>query len=934
MPPSVETSRCIAGRYVLRNVIGRGGHGEVWEASDTLTHALVAIKLLRSDAGFGAKDAEGDLKPQMYKLGGEPARVRREVSALRLLRIPGVVQMLDEGIDDGQPFLVMERVAGSPFPAAANRSWSSIATTTLALLETLDRVHAAGVVHRDIKPGNVLVDEHGHPTLLDFGLSLGPSLVRDSRDDGHIRGTPGYLAPEQIVGETITPATDLYALGVMLYEALSGHLPHETDDFQTLMRLRLTVAPPRLADIAPDVPVAIANAIDSLLARTPKERPQSASELIDRLRDRTVHRGTFRGDRSAVDALVAAAREKRSVDLAGMRGTGRTHTLQEVAAVLADMGLGAVWTVPGKRPFSSLVNVMDVSDEPKQRKPDPAAVDRALAEMLNAGRVILADDEAGLDRHSRSALERARSFGSVIRVVDTIEEETTLARDDVVVLALWPEARLRDLFVGPDRIFHLREDAAHELCARSQGLPSRIFGKLASWERAGLAQKVGHQWMLSREALDRIAAQIERAQADPIEIVAETLALAEPLVLQGWLGRATALLLEGLWAARQGAAQGSGGGFGAKDVEGGPKLQMFNRGESRILGWLVELAIADGSPRALDSVLYELCRVAHSTAETEALEQLVRAALAMRTIGGDRAISLVDGITPFLNLDLERARQQVRVQSARRCSFEREQSVLAEAEVWARHAGERAQARFSGWLGRLRYREGRFDEAAELHAKAAIGEPWTTERVATNLNCASALIEAFRFDEAVVVADEARRLSAECRHVYYEARAEWLMRMARYRRGDLLDVDEELVDLAAQTGVVDLEALVGLTEAAIAWRRGDMERMVVLARRTEQRWTMLDNTWGALFARTLAIAATGTSTEEWDALAHAATEIPVSGAGIQMLGLLALRRADAAAELMPAMIELRNAIPERHWRYRMDVLSVDEAWAFVEQRWK
>ncbi|MBK9261654.1 MAG: serine/threonine protein kinase [Polyangiaceae bacterium] len=875
---SEHVPHCIAGRYVLRSVIGRGGHGEVWEADDTLTQTLVAVKLLRSDVGV------------------EPARVRREVSALRLLRIPGVVQMLDEGIDGGRPFLVMERISGSPFPGTPEKTWSSIAGPTLALLETLDRVHTAGVVHRDIKPGNVLVDEHGRPTLLDFGLSLGPSLARDSASDDHILGTPDYLAPEQIVGDTITPATDLYAIGVMLYEALSGRLPHEADDFQTLMRLRLTEPSPRLSDIAPDVPVAITNTIDSLLVRAPKERPQSARDLIDRLRDRT-----------------------------------------------------------------------------------------------------------------------ARAIPSI----------------EVVSLEPWPEARLRELFIGPDRIFHLCEDAAQELYARSQGLPSRIWGELAAWERAGLAQKVGPKWMVSREALDRLAAgrvalplppvvsteaarapvpqhleelaiwvelswphtniedlsritdrpqsgieadmeelvecgavvrladgramaqgraarlsrrnterrrsahraiakalprgaegrlfhliasQSEREATDPSEIVAETLALAEPLVLQGRLGRATALLSDGLLAARQGAAQN------------------IDWGESRLLGWLVELAIADGSPRALDAVLYELCRVTNATAETEALERLVRAALAMRTTGGDRAISLVDSIAPFSNPDLERTRQQVRVHSARRCSLEQEQSVLEEAERWARDAGERAQTRFSGWLGRLRYREGRFDEAAELHAKAAVGEPWTTERVASHLNCASALIEAFRFDEAVVVADEARRLSAECRHAYCEARAEWLTRTARYRRGDSLDVDEEFVELAAKTGVVDLEALASLTEAAIAWRCGDMERMVVLARRTEQRWTAMSNTWGALFARTLAIAAIGATPEEWHALADAALKIPVPGAGVQMLGLLCKCRPDASVELLPAMLELRSSIPEYFWRFRMDVMSVDEAWGFVAER--
>ncbi|HMY19485.1 MAG TPA: hypothetical protein PKA58_24340, partial [Polyangium sp.] len=164
----------------------------------------------------------------------------------------------------------------------------------------------------------------------------------------------------------------------------------------------------------------------------------------------------------------------------------------------------------------------------------------------------------------------------------------------------------------------------------------------------------------------------------------------------------------------------------------------------------------------------------------------------------------------------------------------------------------------------------------------------------------------------------------------YEARAEWLMRTARYRRADALEVDEEFVDLVAKTGVLDLEALAGLTEAAIAWRRGDMDGAARLARRTEHRWTTLGKTWGALFARTLLIAATG-ATEEWEQLVEAAMHSPVSGAGIQMLGLLGYACPTRALELLPAMRTLRTAIPERRWALRMDILSVEEAMQYVNR---
>lgn len=935
MPPADDTDvtpagervgRRIANRYILRSILGRGAHGEVWEAEDTLGQTIVAVKLLRPEKGLAA------------------SQIRREVAVLRLLRIPGVVQLLDEGLDDGQPFLLMERIIGTPIPGTSERTWSAIEGPTLALLETLDRVHAAGIVHRDIKPGNVLVDGRGVPTLLDFGVSLGISLAREPNADERLTGTPDYLAPEQIVGETITPATDLYVLGVMLYEALSGHLPHETKDFQTLMRQRLTEPPPRIEVFVPDIPQHIADAVHALLAREPKERPQSAGELLERLRDRNapaVVRGIFYGPRNAVDTRVQAIQEKRSMDLIGARGSGRTRTLQEVAAMLEEAGIDVVWTIPGKRPFSSLSTVITLPDDTNSRKLElnAARVDLELATILAQGCVIIADDESRLDRHSRAALERARSLGSVLRSFAVEYENAVVERDDAVVLEPWTELHVRELFVQGDRLFHLCEDAARELFMRTRGLPLRIFRELAAWERAGMVQKVGSQWLASREALDHLAAGrmvlplppkfaedthgvhvpssprgvegrllhlMISPSTDPLEIIKETLAIVEPLVLQGWLGQATALLLEGLRATRQ------------------RNTQCMDVGECRLLEWLVDLAIADGSPRVLDAALYELCRVTNSTPGVEALERLVRATLAMRTVAGNRAISLIDAIAPFSNPNLELRRQQVRVHAVRRCSLEEEQAVLDEAEGWARHADELARARFSGWLGRLRYRQGRFEEAAELHAQAAKGERWMTERIFALLNTASALLEAFQFDDAVHAADEARRLSAQCRHAYYEARAEWLMRTARYRRRDVLEVDEEFVDLVAKTGVLDLEALAGLTEAAIAWRRGDMDAAARLARRTEQRWTTLGKTWGALFARTLLIATTG-ATDDWERLVEAAMHSPVSGAGIQMLGLLGHAYPARARELVPALCTLRTAIPERHWPRRMDVLSVDEA---------
>src|SRR5579883_739740 len=134
--------RRIAGRYVLERLLGRGGQAEVWSAADRITGSRVAVKLLGE--------------------GASPARARREIATLRLLRLPGVVRLLDEGVDDERGFVVMELVLGAPFPGVATPcTWAELGPPTLRLLETLARVHACGVVHRDLKPANVLVTADG-----------------------------------------------------------------------------------------------------------------------------------------------------------------------------------------------------------------------------------------------------------------------------------------------------------------------------------------------------------------------------------------------------------------------------------------------------------------------------------------------------------------------------------------------------------------------------------------------------------------------------------------------------------------------------------------------------------------------------------------------------------------------------------------------------
>ncbi|GDX79278.1 hypothetical protein LBMAG42_10890 [Deltaproteobacteria bacterium] len=234
---------------------------------DKVTGRLVALKLLSTTSAHHI------------------AHVRREVYALHRLQMEGVVRLLEVGTHAAEPFLVLELVDGTPFPGRhRSPTGQDLTHCTLALLAVLARVHAAGIVHGDIKPSNVLVSEDGRVTLLDFGLS------RDATQDlaacevgADLAGTPRYLSPEQVLGAPPDARADLYALGVMVFEAVSGRPPFPDDSFWPRVLERRTPPAPRLIEAAPHVNPALAAVVDHLLVIDPAARLQSAAAAMQAL---------------------------------------------------------------------------------------------------------------------------------------------------------------------------------------------------------------------------------------------------------------------------------------------------------------------------------------------------------------------------------------------------------------------------------------------------------------------------------------------------------------------------------------------------------------------------------------------------------------------------------------------------------------------------
>lgn len=503
----------VHGRYEVLRPLGRGAQGEVWTVLDSLSGAEVALKLFRAASRI------------------EAARVRREIAALHLLRVPGVVRLLDEGLYLGEPFVVMEHIEGSPFPGRPlPAAWSEIAHATTALLETLRSVHASGVIHRDLKPSNILVDTSGRPVVLDFGLALGAPIGVGLTSSGILVGTPAYLAPEQILGGQSGPEADLYAVGAMLYEALSGHPPHHPGpggDVETLLHGRLTRPAVPLERSAPDAPPAVIQIVTRLLAPKPADRPASAGEVLRMLRETGETGGiaappgvlSILGERPATVALVSASRAGRAHDVIGPHGSGKTNCLRRAREQLVALGHRVVELRPGIRPFDSLAPLSLAAGIGRSAGLDTftAAIEKELRELLSAGVVVVCDDAERLDPWSAELLQRCGASGAVLRAFALDPRARREDHEGATALHPFTVTELERLFVGQNRLFHLREDAAACLWERTAGHAARIVEEVSVWLRGGVARREGEHLAIDRDTLDRL-----RAGGRAREVRAET----------------------------------------------------------------------------------------------------------------------------------------------------------------------------------------------------------------------------------------------------------------------------------------------------------------------------------------------------------------------------------------------------------------------------
>ena len=317
----MNDGQLIAGRYRVDGRLGVGGMSTVQLAFDSRLERYVAVKLLAEH------------------LADDPtfvSRFRREALAAARLVHPNIVQVFDFGFDAGghQHFIVMEHVPGnSCAELLRDEGHLGVARTVEIVLQGcrgLDYAHRNGVVHRDVKPGNLLVSDQDVVKLADFGIARATDQSSITQV-GSVLGTAAYLSPEQARGDEAGPQADIYSLGVVTYQLITGRLPYEASSLSELALKQQRERPMPLDELSPEVPHALAEAVDGALAIDPRDRPEEAMQFAAQLRD---------GARGIAPATTGPSRSTSATRV--VRQTDVTRVAAGAAATPSRRGSGRV----------------------------------------------------------------------------------------------------------------------------------------------------------------------------------------------------------------------------------------------------------------------------------------------------------------------------------------------------------------------------------------------------------------------------------------------------------------------------------------------------------------------------------------------------------------------------------------------------------------
>lgn len=262
----------LSDRYEVEELVGAGGMSSVYRAHDRLLDRTVALKVMHQHYGSDPEYVE---------------RFRREARSVASLSHPNVVTVIDRGEHDGRQFIVFEYVDGENLKQLIQRRGAAPVDTALELgiqiAQALSFAHQQGLVHRDVKPQNVLLNGDGRAKVTDFGIARSLDVKRGMTQTGTVLGTSEYIAPEQAQGQDVDEHTDVYSLGVLLYELLTGNVPFRGDNFVAVAMRHINDPPTPLRELRPDVPPRVEQAVLRALAKDPGDRFPSMAAFCDEL---------------------------------------------------------------------------------------------------------------------------------------------------------------------------------------------------------------------------------------------------------------------------------------------------------------------------------------------------------------------------------------------------------------------------------------------------------------------------------------------------------------------------------------------------------------------------------------------------------------------------------------------------------------------------
>jgi len=258
----------------VEEMLGKGGMGDVYRVHDLTEGRDLALKVLRRDASKSSAGLE---------------RFRREIAVLTKLRHPAILSIVDHGIQGGDLFFVSEIVRGEDLRAVLRKCSTFAVKDAIALVsvvaDALAVVHAQGVVHRDVKPANIMVADDGAIRLVDFGLARPEGMdVERVTKTGEFVGTPAYMSPEQFDARAVDARTDLYSLGIVLFEMLSGHAPFSSSSVMGMAMKHLKEPAPAPSLSRPDLPPWLDRVVLKCLEKEPSRRFANAASLAEELR--------------------------------------------------------------------------------------------------------------------------------------------------------------------------------------------------------------------------------------------------------------------------------------------------------------------------------------------------------------------------------------------------------------------------------------------------------------------------------------------------------------------------------------------------------------------------------------------------------------------------------------------------------------------------